>query len=459
MEGNQDFYEALQNANSKESFKHAADIGIQLLMSNLRLNLFGTFSVSNLTYEIVNALEKSLEYHEYLYELLSEPSKGEVPFSMANFIRIAANYFFKTERNPEKALLLYDCAIKVGQKEKNTMPLLSFIISDKASFLITESRYEEALECSNTALELYEHFDQQVKSHLSIMLVVRGHAKKELTRYADAKADYKAAFDLLNLKDFSSREREALINIICNLGTLQIELGEYDNAMENYVKASQLSQNEEIPRERRLRINRLIAYCYTYMGNYKKAAEMFEIMPDFQDEILTFKDKAVLLHNYGKLLIFQERYDLAMEKLVEAKKLVQDCIEIVPIWHSIAEILCKTSKFDEALKEIENVRKINTPNFKYKVNTDLIYGIILSCEEKSSQKGVEIIQDVIKTAESCYGQESAAMAKFHKELGDVYFRLENFPQALESYQKALNVIYPKHVNRRLLLEKICILEF
>src|SRR3990167_3359268 len=316
MEGNQDFYEALQNANSKESFKHAADIGIQLLMSNLRLNLFGTFSVSNLTYEIVNALEKSLEYHEYLYELLSEPSKGEVPFSMANFIRIAANYFFKTERNP-----------------------------DKASFLITESRYEEALECSNTALELYEHFDQQVKSHLSIMLVVRGHAKKELTRYADAKADYKAAFDLLNLKDFSSREREALINIICNLGTLQIELGEYDNAMENYVKASQLSQNEEIPRERRLRINRLIAYCYTYMGNYKKAAEMFEIMPDFQDEILTFKDKAVLLHNYGKLLIFQERYDLAMEKLVEAKKLVQDCIEIVPIWHSIAEILCKTSKF------------------------------------------------------------------------------------------------------------------
>lgn len=174
-------------------------------------------------------------------------------------------------------------------------------------------------------------------------------------RNAKAEEFYLKGIDTIEFADERFR-LDAFYQALMGLGGLQMDLGRFDDAESNLLKASELLSSKEGSKfsvEEKLRNYDFLATCYLRSFQLEKAEEVFAKIQATRNEHGLEPSLAQMSH-YAILLRNSERYDEAEAIWEDIVKNLDDAEELSPgskgdILNSYAVLKMKTDRYDEAV--------------------------------------------------------------------------------------------------------------
>jgi len=374
------------------------------------------------------------QVHEAL-RLKTENKQAEA----ANLFRIAARgyrilskksgeeFYVQAEENIRRAVEIYQ-AIKTEPLE--TVRCLLILVR----ILFDTRRGEEAKLFARTIIRIGE------KSKGHEFNTYLGSAYKYLG-FAEENPEERLTLFNRSLDYFQKEEtgKKQVVLILMNIGLVYKQESKYETALNYFEKALQLSRDNGFS-SHLISIISLIKDIYNDMEDFRgglvKINEIMERLDREQSDKVDYKN----LYNMKAYFLFKN------EEYIEAEKYLKDAVEITyrendrvarfPLLLNLVGMYAKLNikeKAEERLKEIEII--INE-------NPDLPPYRLLSASEAFLNNGY--IDKAISICEKSYKgfqekNDLEGQAGTLQNIGICYKMKENFPAAIENYQKAIEI--------------------
>ena len=296
-----------------------------------------------------------------------------------------------------------------------------------------------------------------IHSFAQIDTIALQHKADSLYKIVEQKysvGDYKGAVDLLIEAEpidevLSSVEYHA--EYITNVGTVYFYIGDKQNAINYYIKASDFIKKSlgdtNINYAQSLSN---VGLLYSTIGEYPDARSFFAKATDVYKKINETEsaDYASLLTNIGNLNYYLGNYANAIDYYTQSLKIKKKTIgdnhpDYATSLNNIGLVFTKMGNYYNALKYYQQSAKIWKDNYG-EDNRDFLTAISniadLYANIGDYQKSLKYNLQVLEIRKKVLGEEHLDYTRTLINIGEVYFNLGDFDNALKYNQQALETI-------------------
>lgn len=296
--------------------------------------------------------------------------------------------------------------------------LRGILQSIKSNFPESQKRFEESY-------DYYKSIND--KKGMSAVHVAFGITHFELGEYEEAIEDYEMATELIK---YTARPMD-VIDAEINTANIYIKLGRYDEAVAKFKEAKKLSEKNNLESSV-ASANTNLGVVYRYQGNYPLAIEYYNKALDYHKKI---KDTLKMSGGYGNLGdVYQaaENFDKALEnnlKALEFSKKVGSKSMISTNYISIGNVYIDLKDFETALKYFNKSLKLSR-EFSLHENTSMnlhnMGDIYLELEQPA--KALDLFTEAKEISASLGSKRQLS----YNNLGvaNAYFDLKQYKKAL-----------------------------
>lgn len=303
----------------------------------------------------------------------------------------------------KKAMKLFEESLQARRK------VLGFVHLDVASTLFnmaflhqTRNRLDKALKCLEEALKIRQlrlpDSEKVALTHEKI-----GTLAKAIGKSKKAEISFEEALRIRRL--IHGDEHEAVATVLHEMGDLMDDLGEYDEAMNNYVDALNI-------RRKRLGLHEDVAATLYSMG--------------------------FTLHNQDQsqraLKCFEEALNIRKARLGEEAKEVGDTLNMMGF------LQAKSGELDSALTllwDALRIRKAHKDDVKVSETLKNIGNV--HREKQEHELAVECYEECLRIRRSELGDDHEKVADALIAIGNVRSDMERIDDAMRAYQEALQI--------------------
>ena len=267
-----------------------------------------------------------------------------------------------------------------------------------------------------------------------------------------SESDYRGALDLLLEAEpidevLSTVEFHA--EYITNLGTIYFYVGEKQNAVKYYIKASEfIKKNLGAENSRYAQALSNIGLLYTSIGEYQEANGFYVQASEIYNKINATEsaDYANLLTNIGNASYYLGDYPNAANKykqsiVIKKKTLGENQPDYATSLNNLGLVCSKMGDYQTALKYYIQAVEIWKKNYGEE-NRDYATAInniaVLYEEIGDYQNALKYNLKVLEIRKIVLGEEHPDYAKSLSNIGDTYSSLKDYPNALKYNQMSLD---------------------
>lgn len=380
------------------------------------------FALSDVIAKIANQLgDKSM----YAYMLFS---RADIEASNENLQQSVAHY--------EEAIVLFD---ELG--DSNGKALATNNLGNKLNDL---DRYEEASELFATAIELkkqqmIDNPTTDYRNSLASSYYGRGKSLVNLGKLNDALASYLSA-DSLYVSEGSLSSQRSHIFTITEVGKTLLKLDLYDEALEKYAEAYNVSESLGNIEGMADALDE-IGYAYSLKGDNEKALASFE--EAYKGHIMSdnVKDAGYSKSQMGQSLWRLNRYDEAIEAHREAISIREKVGYVTGqaySWSKLAELYKNSGDPINSIEAYATASKLYAEVGNRSGSADVLEDLgDLYVSQSDYGKAIEIHKQALALR-----QEMGLELQVATSLSDVasaYYNLSQFDNAKEYYQQAADI--------------------
>jgi CHAT domain-containing protein/tetratricopeptide (TPR) repeat protein len=238
-----------------------------------------------------------------------------------------------------------------------------------------------------------------------------------------------------------------LIATYNNLGTIELSLGKYDNALENNFKAESYVNRKDQNSQDLAAIYNNRGYIYNIKRSYDVAIEYLEKSIRIYLKLGTgnkelLNSLSLVYINISISYLETKKYLLALSYLEKNVNLSSkfDISGLSLTYLNIAKIYVKISNSDKAeefyLKSITSFIKEHNKDYFRLAEAYFDYGLFLRSEGKTAE-ALEVHKKALTICLKNYGEKHTLVSLSCKHIADDYIQLNKFDSALYFYQKSL----------------------
>jgi len=383
------------------------------------------------------------EMHPYK-KINSEQEYSQI-FIQAEELRIEGNF--------NKSIELFENSLKLAYKNKDEKKQCEILqklgillwntgnIDDsadrfrQAQFLAQKESLKDALEKSNSALEIYNLYNEgkafrnsnEYEKSIDNFEKAIYLARKIGSREHELKCLRLLSFvyeDQNKLKEFKELNDEAVkiarsinhkveeVRCLINFGIYHYELNNYSEALDNYEKAIDVTKIIGNKFYESFCLNNMGA-IYQSLGDYDKALEYLNKALAIDKELGT--DISMVLNNIGTTTRIKGLLSNKIEDFQEAKRYFEECLEL-------------TRKTDDKITEVQALNNIGT-----------IYADLgnLTQESVYYHDALKYFQSGYEKADKIKNYEG--MSQTLNNIAIVHFNLENYEESIKHFERAIDL--------------------
>ena len=294
-------------------------------------------------------------------------------------------------------------------------------------------------------------------SHIGIVLKDQGEIKKAITYFENA----------LGLFD-SLKQQNALMQVIGNLGTCYLRIGDNEVSLQYYLKLLDISKsNTNSAQEANAYLN--LSAFYLRNRNYQKSLEYSLSSLSLFEKKNSKLDMAKASRNIGLSYHYLENYDKALSFFFRSMKIEEELgssISVQQKLNDIGNVYLRMNKLDSALHYYEKAIVFNPDNKQLTCAAYNNIGIIYrnKGENRKAIKNLNYALQLVSLVNDRFIKPNIL-----NNLSNTYSDLNDYEQALyynklnldlqdslyQSYQNAMNIkdVQVEEQKQRLLLEK------
>lgn len=244
------------------------------------------------------------------------------------------------------------------------------------------------------------------------------------------------AISLASMISFNEGEAAGYINY----GNVHRKLGDFNKAIEAYLKGLQISQAANDGNGIARSFNGL-GIAYSLLGNYDKSLESFlsslKAYEQYEDKTGT----ADALNNLGIHHFYLENFDMALEYYLMAldiRREIGDIDDIAASLNNIGSVYSELGKTDSALQYFLEALKI----WEEHGNNDLIFALqinigILYSDLNDHHKAMEYYQEGLDIADKI--GDNWGMASTFNYIGMAHLKSGNYERAKQFFKQSLDL--------------------
>jgi len=290
----------------------------------------------------------------------------------------------------------------------------------------------------------------EIKNHENLVRECADIIDKKLEHYLLKETAQYLPFASSIYESFSCKTPK-LANLASSIGSHNIIVANYDEALEWYQKALEISEKvlgKEHPSTATTYNN--IAGVYSRQGDYPKALEWYQKALEIHEKVLgkEHPSTATTYNNIAEVYYSQGDYPKALEwchKALEIheKVLGKEHPDTATIYNNIAGVYDSQGDYPKALEWYQKALEIREKVLsKEHPDTATTYNSIAGVYDDSQgdyPKALEWYQKALEINEKVFGKEHPSTATTYNNIAGVYSRQGDYPKALEWYQKALEI--------------------
>jgi tetratricopeptide (TPR) repeat protein len=294
--------------------------------------------------------------------------------------------------------------------------------------------YQEALEHSEKAFEIFKYHDHE--RGMAVSLSLMGKAYRALNQFDEALEHYDKALKIFREIDHPKGEASALNSV----GFIYRIRGRYSEALEYYEEALGILSRAGFPGKRADTL-RHIGNVYRETGQFKKALEYYEETLKIFRELDNKKGIASALNSMGNIYAAYSRYKKALNYYQESLALLREVNQPTNTAKSIKNIgraYRLLGQYDEALKNyresLKMFKKLNQPTLEAAVLQKI--GEVYFAHGRYD----EAIESFRESLEIFKRQNlPVPTAQVMNSIGKVYVSIGQYNEAIENFEEALKI--------------------
>ena len=217
-----------------------------------------------------------------------------------NYVEISFerfHFYFAIKKNIQTSTEIIDEVLKIVELSGDKR-LLAMSMVEKSLIFVQSARYEQAIETSHNALEIFEELKMYHK--VSLCHLNSGKAYFMTGKFDKALETYNKALEI-SFRITNEKEREKIrAKIYGDMGIANDYAGNFDKALDYYNKQLDLTEKLNLKMDKAGAIGN-IGIIYHLTGNLRKAQEYYEQKLRLSEELGLRLDTAHILNNIGFL--------------------------------------------------------------------------------------------------------------------------------------------------------------
>jgi len=321
-------------------------------------------------------------------------------------------------------------------------------LSELASQLYQQGRYQEAIPLAHEALQIREKQLGPDHPNFAISLNNLAELYRSLGSYSEAKPLYQQALKIIE-KALGPAHPDVAISLN-NLALLYKSLGSYSDAEPLYQRALKINEKVLGPDHPYVAqsLNNL-AVLYYSMGSYSDVEPLYQqalkirekqLGPDHPDVAQSLNNLAVLYRSLGSYSDAEPLYQRALK--ISEKALGPDHPNVATSLNNLAGLYYSMGSYSEAEPLYQRALKINEKalGFDHPDVAASLNGLALLYYSMGSYSEAEpLYQRALKINEKALGSDHPAVATSLSNLAGLYRSLGSYSEVEPLYQRALKI--------------------
>lgn len=217
----------------------------------------------------------------------------------------------------------------------------------------------------------------------------------------------------------------------------------------------------------KIQIAQMLAQCNTWLGNYKKAIEWYDVLGSlyYQFEIKNLS-RVTLLNDYGVLMITVGNYQEAVNSLSSAVATwtelgISEDATIATVYSNLAQAYAWCGNQVQAIDASEKALAIQKRLFGDRsihvaMSYELLSDMYDALGNNTAQK--EFLETALEIASDTVGENHMCTATIYLALGNYYSQIQDMEHAVQCHQKSLeirkNILGTSNVNTIVVYEAL-----
>ncbi|MBN2519844.1 MAG: tetratricopeptide repeat protein, partial [Bacteroidales bacterium] len=395
-------------------------------------------------------LEKAYEYHKKAFDMALDFYGEYHPLMIWYYTNYAV--YFAEVGNPDKAIELQQKVIKICENEyaDNNQTRLDAQYY-MAYLLYNNSKYSEAKKLLiDYQLKIIKYYGE-FHSNISDVNNLLGLINNQLGDYDQAFENYIKAAEIC--KKVKGENNIDLNNIYMNIANLYKTKAKYKEALEYYNKSMEILKLYHEETYSGFATNYInLAFLYTELNEYETALEYFNAALALLLNISGENNRNIpyIYAGIGKIYDNKGMYEQALQYTNKSINLFkvkfgENHSITAEAFQNLANIYYHSNKYQLAIQEFNNSLKIfNTIYDEVHPSIAECYNSLANCyiETNDIDKALENYQKAIDIFKIIYQGKHPQIAKVYNNIGDYNLKFGKYEEALQSYQEAMiaNVI-------------------
>lgn len=360
--------------------------------------------------------------------------------------------------------------------------LLSTAPTSQSSSSSPGSEYDEGMNCYNRPLRIENFKSDDYQSIVPTLLFNIGQLHSLEEDDTTAERYFLQALDVLQKHSGSSHRDESMeldepvrplndlstdaIPILHNLARMYYRSQNYDLAMDMYLRALDIAQQEEQPSSSLANTLNCIGVIFFHMGgnnekNAIKALNMFNASLDIRKKLIedskdpthfSYKvlrqELATTMNNKGRIHYMLGDHDAAMVIYIDALKLRREILpyphlDVAASAYNLGQTYHQLGNLTKAMELYEEFHSIVTRFFVGKKHRNL--AIILKCmaqvhhDQSQYEEAARLYFESLETTKAALGDFHPEVASLLNKIGNMYYENSDFDSAIRVYEEGLVV--------------------
>ncbi|MFX1536407.1 MAG: tetratricopeptide repeat protein [Promethearchaeota archaeon] len=324
-------------------------------------------------------------------------------------------------------------------------------INNMAQIFREQGKYEKALQFYEEALKIAETFGDLPKK-ASILYNIGGlffdYDQKNISTALKYYSQASQLFEQLNMLDLLAECLKKLSNIYSGQ-----DLARAISTGERAIRLFQRLKKSE--REQQM-FNEITLYKgldSKIKGNFEEATEQLSHVLDSEKKLPDINLRILARVNLGDIYVKKEDIDKGLEyyhQTLEELRIINEPDYLKNLLLTIGNISFKANKWEEAIRVYSEGAEILRKSRNKEALLTVLFELGLSYEHVNEhQKAIQCFFEGLKYVEETIKRPDALMA-YNKALGESYWSLQDYVNALEYLEKALEIA-KKHLPQGIII--------
>ena len=363
---------------------------------------------------------------------------------------IGLGYIYGKMKQKETAVNYVEKGLSALSKEYGKHhPLCFFALQNAASIYLNNDDHDNALK---TLLRIVDTFETNIFTRIK--------TKEWIKVYGDIGKLYYQKKEYLNSIEYYQKAIQSaknepglksdIVRIYGKISSVYFETEKYENAAEALEKAAEYF-DDSIPLSQKIQNYVSVGVLYRAAGKMEKALNSYEkalkhyyipsLLSHDDEKVPEYEDPAEDKDISDVYLILKE-YPESLERafLSIIKELGEDHpFSVFQAYRCIAGAYYDKENFTKALEAVQHIIKAIEKNYSNNYQYfSLAYSIagVLNVSLKSFDEALEYYQKALEISQGL-GENNPTSAKVYYRIGQVYFIKNDYPQALSFYEKSI----------------------